>query len=93
MEVRVATGSSLSVSRSASQNDASGQSSDPERAAGGLQNLLCAYLAIAVLVGLLANALFGIWWLDPIIALGIAAVAVREGQKAWRGEGCDCATC
>jgi divalent metal cation (Fe/Co/Zn/Cd) transporter len=59
----------------------------------GLQNLLCAYLAIAVLVGLLANALFGIWWLDPIIALGIAGVAVREGQKAWRGEGCDCATC
>jgi divalent metal cation (Fe/Co/Zn/Cd) transporter len=59
----------------------------------GLQNLLCAYLAIAVLVGLLANALFGIWWLDPIIALGIAAVAVREGQKAWRGEGCDCASC
>jgi divalent metal cation (Fe/Co/Zn/Cd) transporter len=59
----------------------------------GLQNLLCAYLAIAVLVGLLANTLFGIWWLDPIIALGIAGVAVREGQKAWRGEGCDCATC
>lgn len=59
----------------------------------GLQNLLCGYLAIAVLVGLLANALFGIWWLDPLVALGIAAVAVREGQKAWRGEGCACATC
>jgi divalent metal cation (Fe/Co/Zn/Cd) transporter len=57
----------------------------------GLQNLLCAYLAIAVLVGLLANALFGIWWLDPIIALGIAAVAARGGQKAWRGKGCSCA--
>jgi divalent metal cation (Fe/Co/Zn/Cd) transporter len=59
----------------------------------GLQNLLCGYLAIAVLVGLLANTLFGIWWLDPLVALGIAAVAVREGQKAWRGEACDCATC
>jgi divalent metal cation (Fe/Co/Zn/Cd) transporter len=41
------------------------------------QNLLCSYLAIAVLVGLLANTLFGIWWLDPLVALGIAAVAVR----------------
>lgn len=59
----------------------------------GLQNLLCGYLAIAVLVGLLANSLFGIWWLDPLVALGIAAVAVREGQKAWRGEHCGCATC
>jgi divalent metal cation (Fe/Co/Zn/Cd) transporter len=59
----------------------------------GLQNLLCGYLAIAVLAGLLANTLFGIWWLDPLVALGIAAVAVREGQKAWRGEACDCATC
>jgi divalent metal cation (Fe/Co/Zn/Cd) transporter len=59
----------------------------------GLQNLLCAYLAIAVLIGLLANAAFGIWWLDPLVALGIAAVAVREGQKAWRGEGCSCTSC
>jgi divalent metal cation (Fe/Co/Zn/Cd) transporter len=59
----------------------------------GVQNLLCGYLAIAVLVGLLANTLFGIWWLDPLVALGIAVVAVREGQKAWRGEACDCATC
>jgi divalent metal cation (Fe/Co/Zn/Cd) transporter len=59
----------------------------------GTQNLLCSYLAIAVLVGLLANTLFGIWWLDPLVALGIAAVAVREGHKAWRGEGCSCASC
>jgi divalent metal cation (Fe/Co/Zn/Cd) transporter len=59
----------------------------------GTQNLLCSYLAIAVLVGLLANTLFGIWWLDPLVALGIAAIAVREGQKAWRGEGCACASC
>lgn len=58
----------------------------------GFQNLLCGYLAIAVLVGLLANTLFGIWWLDPLVALGIAAVAVQEGRRAWRGDGC-CATC
>ena len=54
----------------------------------GNQNLLCAYLAAAVLAGLLANAAFGIWWLDPVAALFIAAVAVREGVETWRGEGC-----
>ena len=43
----------------------------------GTQNLLCAYLAGAVLLGLLGNALFGWWWLDPIAALFIAGVAVR----------------
>jgi divalent metal cation (Fe/Co/Zn/Cd) transporter len=58
----------------------------------GTQNLLCAYLAAAVLVGLLGNALFGLWWLDPAAALAVAAVAIREGRESWRGEGC-CATC
>jgi divalent metal cation (Fe/Co/Zn/Cd) transporter len=58
----------------------------------GTQNLLCAYLAAAVLVGLLGNALYGLWWLDPLAALVIAAVAVREGRASWRGEGC-CARC
>lgn len=54
----------------------------------GAQNLLCAYLAGAVFLGLAGNALFGLWWLDPLAALVIAAVAVREGLEAWRGEGC-----
>jgi len=54
----------------------------------GRQNMLCAYLAGALLVGLLGNALVGAWWLDPIVGLLIAAVAVREGAEAWRGEGC-----
>ena len=58
----------------------------------GSQNLLCAYLAGAVLVGLLGNAAFGLWWLDPVAALVVAAVALREGRASWRGEGC-CATC
>jgi divalent metal cation (Fe/Co/Zn/Cd) transporter len=59
----------------------------------GTQNLLCGYLAIAVLIGLLANTLFGVWWLDPVVALGIAAVAVQEGRKALRGDACGCASC
>jgi divalent metal cation (Fe/Co/Zn/Cd) transporter len=54
----------------------------------GSQNLLCAYLAAAVLIGLLANTLLGWWWLDPVIGLGIAGLAVREGIEAWRGEDC-----
>ena len=59
----------------------------------GTQNLLCAYLAGAVLLGLLGNTLFGWWWLDPIAALVIAAVSIREGRASWRGEGCSCAGC
>ena len=59
----------------------------------GRQNLLCAYLAVGVLVGLLANTLLGVWWLDPLVALTIAAVAIVEGLRAWRGDACGCATC
>jgi hypothetical protein len=47
-----------------------------------------AYLAGALLVGLLGNALAGAWWLDPTVGLLIAAVAVKEGIEAWQGEGC-----
>lgn len=54
----------------------------------GRQNMLCAYLSAALLIGLGANALFGWWWADPTTALVIAAVAVKEGRDAWRGESC-----
>jgi divalent metal cation (Fe/Co/Zn/Cd) transporter len=54
----------------------------------GRQNMLCAYLAGALLLGLLGNMLVGAWWLDPGVGLLISAVAVREGLEAWRGEGC-----
>jgi divalent metal cation (Fe/Co/Zn/Cd) transporter len=54
----------------------------------GRQNMLCAYLAGALLVGLLGNALAGAWWLDPAVGLLIAGLAVTEGREAWRGEGC-----
>ena len=56
------------------------------------QNMICAYLSIALLVGLGANALFGWWWADPAAALVIAAVALREGRETWRGELC-CDAC
>jgi divalent metal cation (Fe/Co/Zn/Cd) transporter len=54
----------------------------------GKQNMLCAYLSAALLVGLGANALFGLWWADPVTALLITGVAVKEGREAWRGESC-----
>jgi divalent metal cation (Fe/Co/Zn/Cd) transporter len=54
------------------------------------QTQLCAYLSVALLIGLGANALLGWWWADPITALAIAAVAVREGRESWRGDSCDC---
>jgi divalent metal cation (Fe/Co/Zn/Cd) transporter len=60
--------------------------------AEGRQNMLCAYLSVALLVGLGANAVAGWWWADPITALLIAGVAVREGREAWRGEVC-CEAC
>jgi divalent metal cation (Fe/Co/Zn/Cd) transporter len=54
----------------------------------GRQNILCAYLAGALLIGLLGNAAVGAWWLDPAVGLLIAGVAVKEGAEAWRGDGC-----
>jgi divalent metal cation (Fe/Co/Zn/Cd) transporter len=64
-----------------------GAALDSEATTGsGVQNLLCAYLAAAVLAGLLANTLLGWWWLDPAIGLGIAVWAIWEGAESWRGE-------
>ncbi len=54
------------------------------------QNQICAYLSIALLAGLLANALAGWWWADPAAALAIAALAAKEGLDSWRGKSCDC---
>ena len=52
------------------------------------QTLLCTYLSAAVLVGLVLNSMFGWWWADAVVALGLAVVAVREGREALRGETC-----
>lgn len=64
------------------------QIGSPATKGEGRQNMFCAYLATAVLVGLLANTLIGAGWLDPSVGLLIAALAVKEGTEAWRGEGC-----
>jgi divalent metal cation (Fe/Co/Zn/Cd) transporter len=57
----------------------------------GTQNYLCAAQAAAVLIGLAVTAASpGGWWLDPVIGLGVAAVAVWEGVESWRGDACGC---
>ncbi|MFI9592493.1 hypothetical protein [Nonomuraea sp. NPDC052265] len=53
----------------------------------GTQNLICAAMAAGVLAGLWLNTL-GWWWVDPAMAVALAAVAVREGTRAWRGHAC-----
>jgi divalent metal cation (Fe/Co/Zn/Cd) transporter len=56
--------------------------------ADGTQTLLCTYLSAVLLAGLVLNATIGWWWADPIAGLVIAAVAVKEGREAWRGDNC-----
>lgn len=55
----------------------------------GTQNILCAYLSVAVLIGLGANAIFGAWWADPVAGLLVAVVCLQAGVATWRGQGCD----
>jgi divalent metal cation (Fe/Co/Zn/Cd) transporter len=56
------------------------------------QTLLCTYLSAVLLIGLLVNSILGWSWADPIAALVIAGIAVKEGVNAWRGDAC-CASC
>jgi divalent metal cation (Fe/Co/Zn/Cd) transporter len=56
--------------------------------ADAAETRLCAYLSVILLSGLLLDATFGWWWADPVAALGIAVLAVREGREAWQGEDC-----
>ena len=53
------------------------------------QTRLCAYMSVALLAGLGANAVLGWWWADPAAALAIAAIALQEGMRGWRGDSCD----
>jgi divalent metal cation (Fe/Co/Zn/Cd) transporter len=59
----------------------------------GVQNIICAYLSVAVLVGLAANAMLGWWWADPTAALLVAASCLLAGVNTWRGEKRDDVAC
>lgn len=73
---------------SAAQRRAGRELGSASAVADSKQTLLCTYLSGVLLVGLLLNSWFGWSWADPIVALVIAAVAVKEGREAWRGEHC-----
>lgn len=63
-------------------------------AADAFQTTACFWLSVITLAGLAANALLGWWWADPVAALGLTPLLVREGREAWRGESCSCSgTC
>jgi cation diffusion facilitator family transporter len=58
-------------------------------AADAEQTQACWYLSVVVLTGIGINALFGWWWADPLAALGVSVILLREGREAWSGEGHD----
>lgn len=76
---------------SAAQRHAGRELGSASAVADSRQTLLCTYLSAVVLVGLVLNAALGWSWADPVAAVAIAGLAVKEGRDAWRGEGC-CAT-
>jgi divalent metal cation (Fe/Co/Zn/Cd) transporter len=76
---------------SAAQRGAGRELGSASAVADSKQTLLCTYLSAVLLVGLVLNATLGWSWADPIAALAIAGIALKEGRDAWQGEGC-CAT-
>ncbi|MFC0110835.1 cation transporter [Kibdelosporangium aridum] len=73
---------------SAAQRRAGRELGSASAVADSKQTLLCTYLSGVLLLGLVLNSLFGWSWADPVVALVIAAVAVKEGREAWRGDHC-----
>ncbi|MGW8555131.1 cation transporter [Streptomyces tubercidicus] len=73
---------------SAAQRKAGRALGSASAVADSKQTLLCTYLSAVLLVGLVLNATLGWSWADPIAALVIAAIAVKEGRNAWQGKGC-----
>src|SRR5712691_2465720 len=50
------------------------------------ESIVCAWLSATTLLGLGLNAVLGWWWADPVAALAMLPLIVREGVEAWRGE-------
>ncbi|OIJ97696.1 cation transporter [Streptomyces monashensis] len=73
---------------SAAQRRAGRELGSASAVADSKQTLLCTYLSAVLLVGLVLNAALGWAWADPVAALVIAVVALKEGRDAWRGKGC-----
>jgi divalent metal cation (Fe/Co/Zn/Cd) transporter len=73
---------------SAAQRNAGRELGSASAIADSKQTLLCTYLSAVLLAGLILNATLGWTWADPIAALVIAVIAVKEGHDAWQGKGC-----
>ncbi|KAF4410435.1 cation diffusion facilitator family transporter [Streptomyces lycii] len=73
---------------SAAQRKAGRELGSASAVADSKQTLLCTYLSAVLLVGLVLNAALGWSWADPVAALVIAGIAVKEGRDAWQGKGC-----
>jgi divalent metal cation (Fe/Co/Zn/Cd) transporter len=73
---------------SAAQRKAGRELGSASAIADSKQTLLCTYLSAVLLIGLVLNATLGWTWADPVAALVIAAIAVKEGRDAWQGKGC-----
>jgi len=58
--------------------------------ADAFQTTACFWLSVIALTGIGLNAALGWWWADPVAALGMTPLLVREGSEAWRGEDCGC---
>lgn len=58
--------------------------------ADAMESITCGWLSFVVVVGLIAQAVFGAWWVDPIASLAVVWFLVKEGREAWNGEECGC---
>jgi divalent metal cation (Fe/Co/Zn/Cd) transporter len=54
--------------------------------ADSAESLFCAYLSATVLVGLVLNAALGWWWADPLAALVVVPLVIKEGLEAFEGD-------
>ena len=53
------------------------------------QTEFCTYLSAILLAGLLLNAVFGLWWADPVAALIMVPIIAKEGIEGVQGKACD----
>ncbi len=58
--------------------------------ADAAESALCGYLSIIALAGLAANAFWGVSWADPVAALCLLPLVIREGWQALKGRPCEC---
>lgn len=72
------------------KRELSRQTASSALAADAAQSSICGWLAWIALAGLAVNVVFGIDWADPLAALAITPIVLREGRDAWQEKGCHC---